>query len=254
VKGPREVQALGIDIGGSGVKGAIVDVTSGKLASDRHRIPTPQPSTPDAVIDVVSDIVRFHEWSGPVGVTVPSVVMDGVVMTAANIDDGWIDFDAAAALSEALGRDVVVLNDADAAGMAEVRHGAARDTSGVCIVLTFGTGIGSAIINDGVLVPNSELGHLHFRGMEAEEYAAGRLVKRENMDIDWWSERVNELLQHIDLILSPRTIVFGGGISKRFAIIAPHLRTRATVVPAQLRNNAGIVGAAMAATGREYTR
>lgn len=248
------MQALGIDIGGSGVKGAIVDVTSGKLASDRHRIPTPQPSTPDAVIDVVSDIVRFHEWSGPVGVTVPSVVMDGVVMTAANIDDGWIDFDAAAALSEALGRDVVVLNDADAAGMAEVRHGAARDTSGVCIVLTFGTGIGSAIINDGVLVPNSELGHLHFRGMEAEEYAAGRLVKRENMDIDWWSERVNELLQHIDLILSPRTIVFGGGISKRFAIIAPHLRTRATVVPAQLRNNAGIVGAAMAATGREYTR
>jgi polyphosphate glucokinase len=248
------VQALGIDIGGSGVKGAIVDVTSGKLASDRHRIPTPQPSTPDAVIDVVSDIVRFHEWSGPIGVTVPSVVMDGVVMTAANIDDGWIDFDAAAALSEALGRDVVVLNDADAAGMAEVRHGAARDTSGVCIVLTFGTGIGSAIINDGVLVPNSELGHLHFRGMEAEEYAAGRLVKRENMDIDWWSERVNELLQHIDLILSPRTIVFGGGISKRFAIIAPHLRTRATVVPAQLRNNAGIVGAAMAATGREYTR
>lgn len=248
------MQALGIDIGGSGVKGAIVDVTSGKLASDRHRIPTPQPSTPDAVIDVVSDIVRFHEWSGPIGVTVPSVVMDGVVMTAANIDDGWIDFDAAAALSEALGRDVVVLNDADAAGMAEVRHGAARDTSGVCIVLTFGTGIGSAIINDGVLVPNSELGHLHFRGMEAEEYAAGRLVKRENMDIDWWSERVNELLQHIDLILSPRTIVFGGGISKRFAIIAPHLRTRATVVPAQLRNNAGIVGAAMAATGREYTR
>lgn len=247
------MQALGIDIGGSGVKGAIVDVTTGKLASERHRIPTPDPSTPEAVIDVVGDIVQFHDWSGPIGVTVPSVVMDGVVMTAANIDDLWIGYDAAAALSEALGRGVVVLNDADAAGIAEVRHGAARDTSGVCIVLTFGTGIGSAIINDGVLVPNSELGHLHFRGMEAEQYAAGRLVKRENMDIGWWSERVNELLQHIDLILSPQTIVFGGGISKRFTTIAPHLRTRAKVVPAQLRNNAGIVGAAMAATGREYS-
>lgn len=247
------MQALGIDIGGSGVKGAIVDVATGSLASDRHRIPTPQPSTPQAVLSVVEDICRFHEWSGPIGVTVPAVVMNGVVKTAANIDDEWIDFDAESALTTQLERAVVVLNDADAAGLAEMRYGAARDATGVCIVLTFGTGIGSAILNDGVLVPNSELGHLHFRGMEAEQYAAGRLVKRENMDIAWWSERVNELLQHIDFILSPQTIVFGGGISKRFATIAPHLRTRATVVPAQLRNNAGIVGAAMAATGREYT-
>lgn len=241
------VQALGIDIGGSGIKGAPVDLTSGALVGDRHRIPTPAVSSPDAVLGIVRDVVAFHDWHGPVGVTLPSVVIDGHVLSAANIDKRWIGFDARSALEDALGERVAVVNDADAAGLAEVRYGAARGRSGVCLVLTFGTGIGSAIINDGVLVPNSELGHLEFKGTEAELYAAGRLVKRDLDDMDWWIERVNELLQYLELILNPRTIVFGGGISKRFDSIAPHLTTRATVVRAELLNNAGIVGAAMAA-------
>lgn len=247
------MDALGVDIGGSGIKGAPVSLATGELTGERHRIKTPDPSTPDAVIEVVRDVVAFHDWEGPVGLTVPAVVVDGMVWSAANIDDSWIGFDADREFTEALDTDVVVINDADAAGLAEVRYGAARGMTGVCLVLTFGTGIGSAIINDGVLVPNSELGHLEFKGMEAEHYAAGRLVKRDHMDIDWWADRVDELLQHLDRILSPKTIVFGGGISKRFERIAPHLHTRAEVVPAQLRNNAGIVGAAMAAAGKAAT-
>lgn len=247
------MDALGVDIGGSGIKGAPVSLATGELTGERHRIKTPDPSTPDAVIEVVRDVVAFHDWEGPVGLTVPAVVVDGMVWSAANIDDSWIGFDADREFTEALDTDVVVINDADAAGLAEVRYGAARGMTGVCLVLTFGTGIGSAIINDGVLVPNSELGHLEFKGMEAEHYAAGRLVKRDHMDIEWWADRVDELLQHLDRILSPKTIVFGGGISKRFETIAPHLHTRAEVVPAQLRNNAGIVGAAMAAAGKAAT-
>lgn len=245
------MDALGIDIGGSGIKGAPVDLSTGQLSAERHRIATPQPSTPQALMETVEAVVRFHEWSGPIGVTVPGVVMDGVVWSAANIDKSWIGFDAERGLGQQLGRQVTVLNDADAAGLAEARYGAARGHDGVCIVLTFGTGIGSAILNDGKLVPNAELGHLEFRGMEAEHYAAGRLVNRNHDQIDWWAERVNELLRYIDLILSPKTIVFGGGISKRFEEIAHHLDTRAEVVPAELRNNAGIVGAAMAAAEGE---
>jgi polyphosphate glucokinase len=242
-----DVEAMGIDIGGSGIKGASVDVTSGTLTSERHRIETPNESTPEAVVGVVRQVIDYHGWHGPVGVTVPGVVIDGTVYSAANIDKSWIGFDARSALEAELGEHVAVINDADAAGIAEVRYGAARGRSGVCLVLTFGTGIGSAIINDGVLVPNSELGHLEFHGMEAEEYAAGRLVRRDTGDIDWWIERVDELLQHIDRILNPRTIVFGGGISKRFDDIAPHITTRAEIVRAELLNNAGIVGAAMTA-------
>lgn len=238
---------MGVDIGGSGIKGAPVDITTGELLGERHRIDTPMASTPEAIVPIVKQVVDHHGWRGPVGVTVPGVVLDGTVWTAANIDASWIGFDAKAALEAALGDDVFILNDADAAGLAEVRYGAARGRTGVCLILTFGTGIGSAIINDGRLVPNSELGHLEFHGMEAEHYAAGRLVKRDIGDIGWWIERVDELLIHIERVLNPATIVFGGGISKRFDDIAPHLHTRATVVRAELLNNAGIVGAAMTA-------
>jgi polyphosphate glucokinase len=247
------MKAMGIDVGGSGVKGAPVDLTTGQLIGDRYRIATPSPSTPESVVSTIVDVVRFHTWQGPVGVAIPGVVEDGVALTAANIDKAWIGFDARSALTEALGSPVVVINDADAAGVAEARFGAAKDHPGVCLLLTFGTGIGSALIIDGILVPNTEFGHLEFRGMEAEAYAAGRLVERDNMHIDWWALRVNELLQHLDLVLSPRTIVFGGGISKRFEEYAGVFDTRATVVPARLRNNAGIVGAAIATEERIIT-
>ncbi len=247
------METLGIDIGGSGIKGAPVDLTVGELTMKRKRIATPQPSTPEAVIAVVQELVSHHQWEEAVGITVPSVVIDGVVCTAANIDDGWIGFDAQAAFEDALDLPVAVINDADAAGLAEARFGAAKDHKGVCLLLTFGTGIGSALLNDEVLSPNSELGHLKFRGMEAEQYAAARLVERDNMNVDWWASRVNEFLQHLDLVLTPKTIVFGGGISKRFDDFSHFFETRAEVVPAVLRNNAGIVGAAMAAAERTST-
>lgn len=242
---------FGIDVGGSGVKGAVVDLDTGELASERYRIATPRPATPQNVVAAVAEIVAHHAWNGPLGVTIPGVVIDGVVMSAANIDHGWVNLDARNAFSEALDMPVSVINDADAAGLAEVRYGGQRTADGVILVLTFGTGIGSALINDGRLVPNTELGHLEFHGMAAEEYAAARLVKRENMDIVWWAERVNELLQHMEVILSPRVIVFGGGISKRFEEFSALIETRAELVPARLRNNAGIVGAAMIAAPEE---
>jgi polyphosphate glucokinase len=242
---------FGIDIGGSGVKGAHVDLETGALATDRHRIPTPRPATPDAVIAAVGEIIDHHGWAGPLGVTIPGVVIDGIVRSAANIDQGWVDFDAESAMTAAFNTPVSVVNDADAAGLAEVRYGTPGAQDGVILVLTFGTGIGSAIINDGVLVPNSEFGHLEFHGTSAEAYAAARLVKRENMDIEWWAERVDEFLQHMDVILSPKRVIFGGGISKRFEEFRHLLHTRAEVVPARLRNNAGIVGAAMIAAPEE---
>jgi polyphosphate glucokinase len=254
LRGSRaHVQTMGIDIGGSGIKGAPVDLENGELAGERHRTKTPQPSTPEAVIEVVKDVITFHAWDGLVGITLPSVVIDGIAWSAANIDEGWIGFDAQSAFGEALGVPVAVINDADAAGLAEAKYGAARDHDGVCLLLTFGTGIGSALLNNEVLSPNTELGHLQFRGMEAEQYAAARLVERDNMDIDWWASRVNEFMQYLDLVLTPKTIVFGGGISKRFDDFSRHFHTRADIVPAMLRNNAGIVGAAMAAAERTAT-
>lgn len=245
--------SFGVDIGGSGVKGAPVDLTTGELAADRLRIPTPSPSSPRNVVDAVREVVQGHEWNGPLGVTVPGVVIRGTVLTAANIDSGWVGFEAEAAISDSLGLPVTVVNDADAAGIAEVEYGDHDAHDGVVLVLTFGTGIGSALVHNGVLVPNTEFGHLEFHGMAAEEYAAGRLVKRDKMDIDWWATRVNEFLQHMELILSPTRIVFGGGISKRFEEFSSLIETRAEVVPARLRNNAGIVGAAMVAPPRQST-
>ena len=172
------MQVFGVDVGGSGVKGAPVYLGTGSLAAERLRIPTPKPSTPDAVSDAIAQIIESHRWDGPVGVAIPGVVRSGIVETAANIDGGWIGLDAAAMLTERLQMPVTVLNDADAAGLAEAQHGAAKGAGGVVILLTFGTGIGSAYLYDGRLIPNTELGHLIFKGQKAEHYAAGRLVKR----------------------------------------------------------------------------
>lgn len=242
------MHVFGIDVGGSGVKGAPVDLTTGMLAADRTRIPTPKPSTPTAVTDAIVEIVANHGWSGPIGVTVPSVVINGVVHTAANIDDGWIGVDVADMLGNRLGMPVTVLNDADAAGLAEVTYGAAKGESGVVILLTFGTGIGSAYLYQGQLAPNTELGHLIFKGQQAEAYAAGRLVKRGELEIDWWAKRVDEVLDYIEDLFWPDLFVFGGGISKRFETYSHYFTTRARIVPATLRNQAGIVGAALAAS------
>jgi polyphosphate glucokinase len=242
------VQVFGIDVGGSGVKGAPVDLETGDLAANRLRIPTPRPSTPEAVAGAIAQIVENHGWNGPVGVTIPGVVRSGVVETAANIDDGWVGLDAAAILSDRLEMPVTVVNDADAAGLAEVRYGAAKGVDGVVILLTFGTGIGSAYLHDGRLIPNTELGHLIFKGQKAEHYAAGRLVKRGELEIDWWARRVDELLDYVEELFWPDLFVFGGGISKRFETYSHHFTTQAPIVPAVLRNQAGIVGAAFAAS------
>ena len=242
------MQVFGVDVGGSGVKGAPVDLSTGKLIGERTRIPTPKPSTPDAVADAIVEIVESHGWSGPIGVTVPSVVINGVVQTAANIDPAWVDCNVARLLTGRLGVPVTVLNDADAAGLAEVTYGAAKGESGVVLLLTFGTGIGSAYLYRGQLIPNTELGHLIFKDQKAEHYAAGRLVKRGDLEIDWWAQRVDELIEYIDDLFWPDLFVLGGGISKRFEDYSHLLSTRAPIVPAKLRNQAGIVGAALAAS------
>lgn len=240
-------RTFGIDIGGSGVKGAPVDVVAGELEGDRYRIPTPQPSTPEAVMDVAAEIINHYGWSGRVGCAIPAVVLGGVALSAANIDDAWIGTDGRSLLEQKSGCDVWLLNDADAAGLAEIRYGAGKGEQGLVLVLTFGTGIGSAMFYGGKLIPNSEFGHLEFRGMEAEHYAAARLVEADDMRVDWWASRVNEFLQHVEAILNPDVIIFGGGISKRFDDFSDFLETRATLRVAELRNEAGIVGAALAA-------
>ena len=242
---------LGVDIGASGIKGAPVDVASGRLVAQRYRIPTPDPATPDAVMEVVAQIASHFDWNGPVGCGLPAVVQSGVARTAANIDASWIGADARQLLEAATGSPVWVLNDADAAGLAEVRFGAARGNGGVVLILTFGTGIGSALFNKRKLVPNTELGQLEFHGMLAEHYAAGRLVEHDGMSLQQWVARVSEYLAHVVDLFSPSLIVFGGGISKRFEEFGSSIDVGVPVVPAELRNDAGIVGAALATEERD---
>ena len=241
------LQVLGVDIGGSGIKGAPVDLETGILVTKRQRIPTPQPSTPEAVSEVVADLVEIFGWKGPVGVTMPSVVRDGVVYSAANIDAGWMGVDAAGLFQDRIGAPVTVLNDADAAGIAEARYGAGMGQDGVTLLLTFGTGIGSALLHDGRLIPNTEFGHLEFRGTTAEQYAAARLVENNELTLKQWTKRVGQFLAYLEDIFWLDLIIAGGGISKRFESYGSKIATRAQLVPAVLRNQAGIVGAAMAA-------
>ena len=241
------LQVLGVDIGGSGIKGAPVDLETGILVTKRQRIPTPQPSTPEAVSEVVTDLVEIFGWKGPVGVTMPSVVRDGVVYSAANIDAAWMGVDAAGLFRDRIGAPVTVLNDADAAGIAEARYGAGMGQDGVTLLLTFGTGIGSALLHDGRLIPNTEFGHLEFRGTTAEQYAAARLVENNELTLKQWTKRVGQFLAYLEDIFWLDLIIAGGGISKRFESYGPKIATRAQLVPAVLRNQAGIVGAAMAA-------
>ena len=238
---------FGVDIGGSGIKGAPVDLRSGKFTDDRHRVTTPQPSTPEAVAAVVKDVLDHFSWDGPFGCTFPAVVQHGTVRTAANVDQAWIGTDAEKLLREVTGRAPLVVNDADAAGLAEVRFGAARDQDGVVLVSTLGTGIGSALLVGGRLVPNTELGHLEVDGHDAETKAADSAREREQLSWADWAARLSRYLQHVENLLWPDLIVLGGGVSKKADDWLSLVETRTELVPATLRNNAGIVGAAVLA-------
>jgi polyphosphate glucokinase len=241
------VQGFGVDIGGSGIKGCPVDLDAGKLDGERVRIETPSPSSPDNVYAVVAEIVKSFEWTGAVGVTFPGVMKHGVAYTAANVDKSWIGTDADAGLSELIPGSVTTLNDADAAGLAEMRFGAGRDKDGVVLMLTFGTGIGSALFLDGKLVPNTEFGHIQVDGEDGEHRASASA--RERHDLSWsdWAERVDRYLDVLEGGLWPDLIIVGGGVSKKAHKWVPLLSTRTPVVAAQLQNDAGIVGAALAA-------
>ncbi|RJO72916.1 ROK family protein [Nocardia panacis] len=239
--------AFGIDIGGSGVKGAAVDLATGELLHERIKIATPHPATPEAVAETVAEVVAQADWDGPVGITLPSVVLDGIVRTAANIDKSWVGTDARGLFAKALdGREVTVLNDADAAGLAEDRFGAAKEFDGLVLLLTFGTGIGSALLYHGTLVPNSELGHLQVGGMETEHRAAASIKDRDGLSFPQWAAEVSTVLSALEDLFWPKVFVAGGGISRDADQWIPLLTNRTPVIPADLRNTAGIVGAAMA--------
>jgi polyphosphate glucokinase len=245
---------LGIDIGGSGIKGATVDVENGQLTAKRYRIPTPIPATPTAVAEVVAEIVRHFDYHGPIGITFPSVVIDGVTQTAANVDDGWIGTDAAALFAAATRQPVFVLNDADAAGVAEMTFGAGKGRLGTVFVLTFGTGIGSALFTRGELVANTELGHIELGGREVEPWASDRARRKKGLSWKQWSQRVDSYLAYFEALFSPELFIIGGGVSKKSNKFFPRLSTQAPVVVAELRNEAGIVGAALMASMRLQRR
>ena len=248
-------QALGVDVGGSGVKGAIVDLSTGQLVGERFRLETPQPATPEAVTATVAEVVRHFEFDGPLGVTYPGVVVDGVVYTAANVDRSWIGTNAADQYSKALGgRAVTVLNDADAAGLAEQRYGAGRNHKGVVVLLTFGTGIGSAVIHNGMLLPNTEFGHIEVDGKEAEHRAASSVKERKEWSYRRWTKEVTKVLVAVENAIWPDLFIAGGGISRKADKWIPLLTNRTPVVAAELLNTAGIVGAAMAAAEAQSGR
>lgn len=241
---------LGLDVGGSGIKGAPVDLTAGAFAAERLREETPEVSTPQAVGEVIAGIAdAFAEQTQgqPVGVTVPAVVSRGTVRTAANIDSSWIGTDADALFSDLLEREVHVLNDADAAGLAEAHFGAARSTRGLVLMTTLGTGIGTALLHDGVLIPNSELGHIEIDGKDAETRTANSVREAKDLDWDEWADRLQTYYSTLENLLWPELIVVGGGVSKKAEKFLPRLHLRAPIVPAQLLNDAGIIGAALAA-------
>lgn len=241
------MKILGIDIGGTGIKGAVVDTKKGHLVTDRLRLPTPQPATPDAVAATVAAIAGHFEWNGAIGCTFPGVVKGGTIHTAANVDHAWLGVDASHVFGNATGRPVTVLNDADAAGLAETAHGAARKCDGAVMVLTLGTGIGSALLIGGRLVPNTELGHLWLRGDDAEKWAAASVRERLELDWDEWAARVDDYVRLVERLFWPDLFVIGGGVAKKADRFLPKLTCTTPVVPARLQNAAGIVGAAMAA-------
>lgn len=238
---------FGVDVGGSGIKGGVVDLDTGELVGERFKVLTPRPATPDAVADKVAEVVAHFDWTGPVGVTLPGVITDATMRTAANIDKSWIGTDVYKLFSAHLGdREVSVLNDADAAGMAEDAYGAGRGVDGVVMLLTFGTGIGSAILINGTLVPNTELGHMFVGKKEAEHQAASRIKDEKGWSYEKWTKKVSKVLEAYEVLFWPKLFIAGGGISRKSDKWIPLLTNATPVVPAKLLNTAGIVGAAMA--------
>ncbi|MFI8769862.1 polyphosphate--glucose phosphotransferase [Streptomyces sp. NPDC053792] len=244
------MNVFGVDIGGSGIKGAPVDLERGALADERHKVLTPQPATPDGVAGCVAEVVEHFGWTGPVGVTFPGVVTGSTIRTAANVDKSWIGVDAGTLIGDRLGGlPVTVLNDADAAGIAEMTFGAGRGRKGTVILLTLGTGIGSALFVDGHLVPNTELGHLELKGYDAETRASTKAKEDEDLTWEHWAtRRLRKYLAHVEMLFSPELFIIGGGVSRKADKFLPLIEgIRAEIVPAELQNNAGIVGAGMAA-------
>ncbi len=240
------MNVFGIDVGGSGIKGAPVDTETGELVAERIRVKTPRPATPKAIVATAVEVVRRSGWDGPVGCGFPAVVKDGVVLTAANIDKAAIGFDLQGRLEQELGNPVRMINDGDAAGLAEMRWGAGRGIEGVVLMLTLGTGIGTSLFVEGRLVPNTELGHIEIQGKDAEHRASDSARKRDDLSWREYAERLDEYLHRIEDLLWPDLIVIGGGISKKSEKFLPHLTARTKIVPAQMLNEAGIAGAALA--------
>jgi polyphosphate glucokinase len=240
------MNVFGLDIGGSGIKGAPVDTRTGKLVGERIRVPTPKAGRPDDVVATAVKVISRAGWDGPVGVGFPGVVKDGIVHTAANVDKAFIGFDLGERLRRELGSPVRIVNDADAAGLAEVRWGGGVGVDGVVLMLTLGTGIGTALFIEGKLVPNTELGHIELRGGDAELYASDRARKVDDLSWQDWSGRLQEYLRKMEDLFWPDLIIIGGGVSKRSEKFLPHVKTRTEIVPAEMLNAAGIAGAALA--------
>ena len=241
---------LGIDVGGSGIKSALVDVDAGTLVTERIRVETPQPATPESVAEAVAEMVAGYSYDGPLGVGFPSVIRNGVAETANNIDKGWIGRKVTEVFQQATGKAAIVLNDADAAAVAEARFGAAAGVNGLVLTITFGTGIGSGLLVDGELVPNLELGQIELDGhVPAESYFSAKARKRENLSWEEWGRRANRYLRHIDRVFNPDLVLLGGGLTKHWAEFDACLDESLPVVPAAMGNNAGLVGAALMASG-----
>jgi len=240
------MKTLGIDVGGSGIKGAIVDTEKGELITERFRIPTPKPATPDSVIETIEAIITHFEWQGPVGCGFPAAVKNEIVKTASNIDDSWIGVNASARIEKETGCPTHLVNDVDAAGFAEAEFGVGKGHYGTLFMAAFGTGIGTALFHNQQLVPNTELGHIPMHGNVAENYAANSVREREGLSWEQWGGRVNEYLQQIEALLWPDLIIIGGGVSKNFNEFEAYIDTETKVVPAESRNHAGIIGAALA--------
>jgi polyphosphate glucokinase len=243
----NSMNVLGIDVGGTGIKGAPVDTETGEMLADRYRIPTPVPSKPKAVAKVIRKVARKFDWNGPIGCGFPAPIRKGVTLMAANVDDKWVDYPAEVMLSDYIGCPVTLINDADAAGLAEMRFGAGIGQDGVVIVITIGTGLGTAIFVDGCLVPNTEFGHMELKGADAEWYASDAARKRENLSWKQWGKRFDDFLWALDKLFWPDLYILGGGASKKLNKFLEYLTLSTEIIPANMLNNAGIVGAAMAA-------